>query len=270
MDRYAVFGNPIGHSRSPRIHALFAAQTGEELSYSAVMAPRDGFAVAVRQFVARGGRGANVTVPFKLDALATVDAVAPAAQRAGAVNTIIVELDGRLRGDNTDGTGLVRDLLANLGVVLDARRVLVIGAGGAVRGILQPLLDAGVGAVRLANRTPANAASIVAAFADPRLGLHVANERPYDLVINGTSAGLTGGERALPEGVFATGATAYDLSYGAAAAGFLRWANDQGARAAYDGLGMLVEQAAESFWLWRGVRPATASVIEHLRKDIQI
>lgn len=267
MDRYAVIGHPIGHSKSPRIHAAFAAQVGHVLTYSALYAPRDGFAATCARFIERGGLGLNVTVPFKLDALAFVHELDTFAAHAQAVNTIVVRTDGRRIGHNTDGIGLVRDLAANLGCELRGARVLVVGAGGAVRGIVVPLLDAGVEELRIANRTRANAESLVATFADARVATHDAGAPAFDVVLNATSAGLVGSNVEFPAGSVGARTFAYDLSYGPAARPFLGWAQDGGARRVADGLGMLVEQAAESFWLWRGVRPDTAPVIDMLARE---
>ncbi len=264
MDRYAVIGHPIGHSKSPRIHAAFAAQVGHQLTYSAIGAPRAGFAAACLQFIARGGRGLNVTVPFKLDAMAFVDVLDPLAEQAQAVNTIVVARDGRLEGYNTDGIGLVRDLTTNLGCALEGARLLIVGAGGAVRGIVAPLLGTGIAELRIVNRTRATAEMLVAAFNTPYFALHEGDDRPFDVVLNATSAGLTGDGIDLPEGAADGRTFAYDLSYGAAARPFLAWAKAAGAKGVADGLGMLVEQAAESFRLWRGVLPDTAPVIRML------
>lgn len=267
-ERYAVMGNPIAHSQSPRIHALFARQTGEDLVYNGILVPIDGFAAAVAEFETGGGRGLNITVPFKLEASNEVDRRTVRAERAGAVNTIAMTPAGRL-GDNTDGTGLIRDLRHNHGVELHGRRVLVLGAGGAVRGALPSLLAEAPAEVVLANRTRERAEAIAAVLADlGRVTVYdladLAGER-FDLVINGTSAGLQGEIPALPEDLRIGGATAYDMVYGEAPTAFCRWALDHGAARALDGLGMLVEQAAESFLLWRGIRPQTAAVIQALR-----
>lgn len=261
-------GNPIAHSQSPRIHTLFARQTGEDVIYDRILVPTDGFATAVTEFEAAGGRGLNITVPFKLQAWNQVDQRTARAERAGAVNTIAITPAGRL-GDNTDGTGLVRDLRHNHGVELHDRRILILGAGGAVRGILPSLLAETPAEIVIANRTRERAESIAAALAD--LGrVTVCNpaeltSEPFDLVINGTSAGLKGEIPALPEDLRIGGATVYDMIYGEAPTAFCRWALRHGAARALDGLGMLVEQAAESFLLWRGVRPQTAAVIQALR-----
>ncbi len=268
-DRYCVFGHPVGHSRSPAIHAAFAEQTGEAIEYTAIEAPLDDFAGAWRDFVAAGGRGANVTVPFKEEAYRLCDALSPRARRAGAVNTLILADDGGTRGDTTDGLGLVADLRRH-GVALAEARVLVLGAGGAVRGVLEPLLEAGPARLQIANRTAAKARALAEDFADlgPVAGSGFdAVEGPFDLVINGTSASLGGELPPLPDALFAPGATAYDMMYGAEPSVFLRWAEARGARG-IDGLGMLVGQAAESFHLWRGVRPDVAPVLEALRQAL--
>jgi shikimate dehydrogenase len=264
MDRYAVIGHPVGHSKSPRIHAAFAAQVGHRLSYSALGAPRAGFREACMRFIGQGGRGLNVTVPFKLEALELADVLDPLAAQAQAVNTIVVTGSGALEGHNTDGIGLVRDLTTNLGCVLRGARVLVVGAGGAVRGIVAPLLAEGVAELRVLNRTRATAQALVAAFDVPELALHAPGDGAYDVVLNATSAGLSGAGVDIPADTVHARTFAYDLSYGAAARPFMAWAHAAGAKGVRDGLGMLVEQAAESFRLWRGVMPDTAPVIRML------
>lgn len=269
MDRYAVIGNPVAHSKSPQIHEAFARATGQDMSYVRLLAPIGGFATAVADFARDGGRGLNVTVPFKLDAFAVAHTASDRAQAAGACNTLKRDREGWY-ADNTDGAGIVRDLTVNLGVALAGRDVLVLGAGGAARGILVPMFAEGPRSVTLANRTTAKADALAARFA-PR-GPIAAVAPPalagkdFDVVINATSAGLAG-EVTLPwpAGVLRPGAFAYDMSYADAPTTFLRWAQAQGARRFADGLGMLIEQAAESFFLWRGVRPATAPVFALLR-----
>ena len=269
-DRYAVIGNPIAHSKSPRIHTLFAARTGQDLVYEAILGPQGGFADCATAFRAAGGRGLNVTVPFKQDAWVWADRLSTRAERAGAVNTLKLDEDGVL-GDNTDGAGLVRDLETNLGCTLAGRRVLLLGAGGAARGVLAPLLAAGPAAVTIANRTPDKAAELALRFGD--LGLcygrsydELAGER-FDLLINATAAGLSGEVPPLPEGLLADAAWCYDMMYGDEPTAFVRWARAHGAAHAADGLGMLVEQAAEAFLIWRGVRPDTAPVLAALREE---
>ncbi|WP_017431038.1 shikimate dehydrogenase [Vreelandella jeotgali] len=268
-DRYAVFGNPVAHSKSPQIHAAFADQTGQSLRYTTVEAPEDDFAGAWQRFVQDGGRGANVTVPFKGDAFALSDTLSHRAQRAGAVNTLIMGGNGRTYGDNTDGIGLARDL-AHHEVTLKGKRVLMVGAGGAVRGVLAPLLAESPRELMIANRTAAKAVALAEAFADAGQvsggGLEDI-DGAFDVVINGSSASLSGDMPPLPDGLFAAGASAYDMMYGAEPTVFLRWAEARGART-IDGLGMLVEQAAESFFLWRSVRPDTTAVRASLRQAL--
>ncbi|HNQ05289.1 MAG TPA: shikimate dehydrogenase [Thiobacillaceae bacterium] len=265
-DHYAVFGNPIAHSMSPLIHAAFARQTGQDMDYTALLAPLDGFAETVRAFQAGGGRGANVTVPFKEQAHALARRRTPRAEAAGAVNTLLFG-DADILGDNTDGVGLVRDLMDNLGIVPRGLRILLMGAGGAARGVVLPLLEAAPRSLFIVNRTPARAVELARSFADrPGLaggGYEDLPGRQFDLVINATAAGLTGDLPPLPDATFADGAWAYDMLYGRVTP-FLDFARQRGARVA-DGLGMLVEQAAEAFYLWRGVRPDTGAVMRLLR-----
>lgn len=267
--RYAVMGNPIAHSLSPRIHTLFARQTGEHLVYERILVPIEGLPAALTEFETSGGCGLNITVPFKLQAWGLVERRSERAERSGAVNTIAMTPQGRL-GDNTDGVGLVRDLRSNHGVELRMRRVLILGAGGAVRGVLPDLLAEAPDEVVIANRTYYRAEQLAACYSD--LGrvaacefAELAGER-FDLIINGTSAGLSGEIPTLPETLRLAGAIVYDMLYGDSPTVFCRWALGQGAARALDGLGMLVEQAAESFHLWRGVLPQTAAVIEALRR----
>lgn len=272
MDRYAVIGNPIAHSKSPLIHAAFARQTGQDLSYEALLGPLDGFAATVRAFQAAGGRGMNVTVPFKLEAHALASEHSPRAEAAGAVNTLAFRPDGTIFGDNTDGAGLVRDLVANLGCPLAGRAVLLLGAGGAARGVVLPLLGAGPARLVIANRTPGKAEELVRQLA-PEAGpsamapssFAALAGQAFDLVINATSASLGDEAPPLPPGLYAPGALAYDMMYGKGDTPFLAAARADGAARLADGLGMLVEQAAESFLLWRGLRPDTAPVLAALR-----
>ncbi|AWQ83690.1 shikimate 5-dehydrogenase [Pseudomonas aeruginosa] len=271
MDRYCVFGNPIGHSKSPLIHRLFAEQTGEALVYDAQLAPLDDFPGFARRFFEQG-KGANVTVPFKEEAYRLVDELSERATRAGAVNTLIRLADGRLRGDNTDGAGLLRDLTANAGVELRGKRVLLLGAGGAVRGVLEPFLGECPAQLLIANRTARKAVDLAERFADLGVvrGCGFAEvEGPFDLIVNGTSASLAGDVPPLAQGVIEPGRTVcYDMMYAKEPTAFNRWAAERGAARALDGLGMLVEQAAEAFFLWRGVRPASAPVLETLRRQL--
>jgi shikimate dehydrogenase len=268
-DRYAVFGNPIAHSKSPRIHALFAAQTGQDMSYDTILAPPAGFAAAVNTFIGAGGCGANVTVPFKEEACRLAKTLTPRAQAAGAVNTLSFG-DGILHGDNTDGAGLVRDLQTNLGCDIAGRRILLLGAGGAARGVILPLLEAQPAALTLANRTEEKAFRLALEFTGKvavlpeACGFAQLAGQSFDLVINATSAGLSDSELPLPPHLFAPRALAYEMVYGRDTP-FMRQARAAGARTA-DGLGMLVEQAAAAFFVWRGVQPATAPVLAMLRK----
>jgi shikimate dehydrogenase len=272
-DRYAVFGNPIAHSKSPRIHALFARQTGQDMSYDAIQAPLDGFAAAVRAFAAGGGCGANVTVPFKEEAFRLATRLSERAAAAGAVNTLSFAVhDEGIVGDNTDGAGLVRDLKSNLGCDLAGRRVLLLGAGGAARGAILPLLQEAPAELFIANRTAEKAARLALEFARRAgAGLHPEGGgfeelagRRFDLVVNATSAGLQAAALPLPATLFAPQCLAYEMLYGRETS-FMAQARAGGARVA-DGLGMLVEQAAEAFFVWLGVRPATGPVLLALRE----
>ena len=270
MDRYGVFGNPIGHSKSPQIHRLFAAETGQALSYEPLLAPLDDFPGFARTFFLEGD-GANVTVPFKEQAFRLADELTERARRAGAVNTLKKLDDGRLLGDNTDGIGLVRDLKDNAGLSLTGKRILLLGAGGAVRGVLEPLLAERPGALVIANRTLAKAEQLAAEFAE--LGPVSASpfedlQGPFDLIINGTSASLAGELPPLADDLVRAGETfCYDMMYGASTTPFCGWAARLGAQTR-DGLGMLVEQAAAAFELWRGVRPDSAPVLASLREQL--
>ena len=271
-DRYAVIGNPVAHSRSPRIHAEFARATGEDLAYEAILAPLEGFAAAVAAFRAAGGRGLNVTVPFKLEAYRLASRRTPRAEQAGAVNTLSFVGEDAL-GDNTDGVGLVRDLEANLGAAIAGHRVLLLGAGGAARGVLFPLLGRRPAALTIANRTGSRAVELAALAAARRhacagIGFPELAGQAFDIVVNSTSASLSGEAPELPAGVFAPGSLAYDMVYGQGVTPFLAAARADGATRIADGLGMLVEQAAESFLVWRGVRPETAPVIRLLAAEL--
>ena len=267
-DRYAVFGHPIAHSKSPQIHAAFARQTGQDMTYEAILAPRDGFAASVAAFIAVGGRGANVTVPFKEEAFKLARRLSPRAQRAGAVNTLSFEADG-IRGDNTDGAGLVADLTRNLRCDLAGKRILLLGAGGAARGVIEPLLEQRPAALVIANRTVKRAQELAELFGRAMNDCGViacsfdAADTAFDLIINATAASLAGDLPPLSPRIFTADSLAYDLMYGHDTP-FLAFARSHGAATA-DGLGMLVEQAAEAFYLWRGVRPDTAPVIASLR-----
>ena len=262
-DRYAVVGNPIAHSKSPAIHALFAKQTGQDMEYAALLAPLDAFEAMVREFAAADGRGLNVTVPFKEQACRLADALTPRARAAGAVNTLSLDA-GRIAGDNTDGAGLVADITRTLGFGIAGKRVLLLGAGGAARGVILPLLDCGPRRLVIANRTADKAKALAGEFQGCAGAGFAEVADTFDLVINATSAGLSNAELPLSRGVFAPGCLAYDMVYGKATP-FILQAAAAGARCA-DGLGMLVEQAAEAFFVWRGVRPATAPVLAALRQ----
>jgi shikimate dehydrogenase len=265
-DRYAVIGNPIAHSRSPEIHAAFARATGEDLEYGRLLAPLDGFAASVAAFRAAGGRGLNVTLPFKGEACRLATERSARAAAVEAVNTLRFE-GTRILGDTTDGVGLVRDLDANLGVALGGRRVLLVGAGGASRSVIPALLDARPAAIVVVNRTAERAAALERQFGArvQATGFATLPRRPFDVVINATSAGHAGELPPLERTLFAADALAYDMTYGKGAEPFLALARAAGAARVADGLGMLVEQAAESFFLWRGVRPDTAPVLAMLR-----
>ncbi len=269
MDRYAVFGHPVGHSLSPRIHRLFAEETAQQIEYERIEPPLDGFAQALHEFRDAGGSGANVTVPFKEAAWDLAEQRSERAERAGAVNTLI--LGDILYGDNTDGEGLINDLRNNLGVGLAGKRILLIGAGGAARGVLGPLLAEQPARLIIANRTADRAQVLASAFSDvgnvDGIGLQALDGERFEVVINATSSGLAGEVPDLPASIVADGATAYDMLYGAEPTPFLRWADANGAFRTRDGLGMLVEQAAASFELWRHIRPSTEPVIEALRHD---
>jgi len=266
-DRYCVIGNPIAHSKSPIIHAAFAAQTGQDLTYQHELAPLGGFDAHVHGLMAAGVRGANVTVPFKLDAARLATRLSARAQAAGAVNTLSFQ-DGDIVGDNTDGAGLVADIVRNAGVDLLGARVLLLGAGGAARGVVLPILEAGAAGVVVANRTRATADAMVAAFADARVTAceYADVDAVFDVVVNATSASLAGELVPVPPVAFGAGTLAYDMMYAAAPTPFMVFAASHGAQVR-DGLGMLVEQAAEAFAVWRGVRPDTAPMFSLLRQS---
>jgi len=265
-DHYAVIGNPIAHSKSPHIHQAFARQTGQHIEYERILGSLGDFAGDVRRFVAAGGRGLSITVPFKEQAWALLADRTERADTAGAVNTLIVLDGGTLRGDNTDGVGLIRDLTVNCGIELAGRRVLLVGAGGAARGVLHPLLAAGPAELVIANRTAAKAVALAASVDGVvGCGLDEIEGRAFDLIINATASGLDGGVPALSDDCLADGGATYDLFYADEPTPFCRWGLAHGASIAVDGLGMLVEQAAEAFSIWRGVRPETAPVIASLR-----
>jgi shikimate dehydrogenase len=271
-DAYAVMGNPISHSKSPLIHSLFAQATGQRMSYVAIEGPKGvagGFAGAVDAFRSAGGLGLNVTVPFKLDAFAYATEASARARQAGAVNAMKF-VGARVLAENFDGVGLVRDIQHNLGCALAGRSVLVLGAGGATRGALMPLLQAGAARVVVANRTPERARAVVADIAPGHAGVagggfaDLAHEGTFDVVLNATSASLFAELPPVPAHVFAPHSLAYELAYGKGLTPFLTLARSAGVTQVADGVGMLVEQAAEAFEWWRGVRPDTRSVIDRL------
>jgi shikimate dehydrogenase len=272
-DRYAVMGNPVAHSLSPRVHAAFARQTGQRIVYEAIQVDEGGFPQAVGNFQAAGGKGLNITLPFKREAWRLADSRSQRAELAGAVNTMMFLDGGRIHGDNTDGAGLVRDLTVNLGVALGGRRVLLVGAGGAASGALGPLLDERPAEIVIVNRTVDRALELARSFAASAApvsgcGFGDLRDRAFDVIINCTSASLHGEALPLPPSVLAPGCWCYDMMYGREPTPFLRWAGAHGAPGRADGLGMLVEQAAESFLLWRGVRPDTAPVRAELRSAL--
>ncbi|MEP2247841.1 shikimate dehydrogenase [Marinobacter sp.] len=272
-DLYAVVGNPISHSKSPRIHSLFARQTGEQLEYTAIQAPEDDFAGTVEGFFERGGKGLNITVPFKEQAWQLADLRTQRAERAGAANTLYKDSKGSLTADNTDGKGLVTDLMVNHGVRLAGKRLLVLGAGGARRGVLGPILAEEPAALTIANRTLAKAEGLVSFFEPVAGDTHLEAcgfEQPtsaFDIIINGTSASLQGDLPPVSTNVIGADTVIYDMMYSLQTTTFNQWALDRGATRVFDGLGMLVEQAAESFRIWRGKTPDTRPVIEELRND---
>lgn len=269
-DLYTVVGNPIGHSKSPQIHNAFAAQTRQDLLYTATLVPLDGFADAAEKFFRHGGMGMNITVPFKEDAYRFASDYSEHARRAQAVNTLKKLDDGTIYADNTDGIGLVRDLTVNHNIELAGKRILLLGAGGAVRGVLQPLLEQKPSELVIANRTLSKAEALAADFAD--LGTVSASafdslNGTFDVVINGTSASLAGDVPPLPAAVLTPATVCYDMMYSNGLTAFNLWAHNQGVQKTIDGLGMLVEQAAAAFGLWRGVQPETAAVMQSLRTE---
>jgi shikimate dehydrogenase len=267
-DRYAVFGNPVRHSKSPLIHATFARETGQDLTYEAIEPPQDGFAAAVERFRAEGGRGFNITTPFKLEAFALADRHTERAQHAGASNCVKLDCDG-ITAENFDGIGVVNDIQRNLGFALRGRRVLMLGAGGAARGALVPILEQHPGTLYIANRDLPKARTLreeFARFGDFGAGSYeeLAGMEPFDVVLNATSASLHGEVPPVPARAFARNGLAYEMVYGRGLTPFLRVGRDRGVAHLADGVGMLVEQAAEAFLWWRGVRPRTQALIDQL------
>ncbi len=272
-DKYAVFGNPIKHSKSPVIHREFARQCDQDMQYRAVRVELDAFETAARNFFDAGGCGLNITVPFKQQAYEFAERLTDRAMRAGAVNTLSRSGDGVIEGDNTDGIGLVRDMVANLGWAVQGLRVLILGAGGAVRGVLEPLLRERPRELLVVNRTAERAQQLVEEFSDIGSleggGYELIEDRQFELIINATSAGLSGEMPELPSTVLTERSCCYDMVYGPEPTPFMRWAAHHAAWAVSDGLGMLVEPAAQSFFIWRGVRPETRSVITQLRESME-
>ncbi len=268
-DRYAVIGNPIAHSKSPDIHARFAVQTGQHLTYERMLAPLDGFEQAVQDFIRAGGKGANVTVPFKLEAHALATTLTPRAKAAGAVNTLRFDGDA-ITGDNTDGIGMVSDIVRNAGIAIMGKKVLLLGAGGAARGVILPILDEHPAELVIANRTISKAADLATQFA-PHGRVSASNfedlQSRFDIIINATSASLSDDLPPISPAVFGNSTFAYDMMYGKEPTVFMRFASSHEA-VVRDGLGMLVEQAAEAFFVWRGVRPDTAPVFAELRAKL--
>lgn len=273
-DLYCVMGNPVEHSKSPWIHARFAQLTGEHIDYGKRLVTLDGFAQAVREFRDQGGKGCNITVPFKFEAAALASELTERARRAGACNTLRFDAN-RSAGDNTDGVGLVADIQQNAGVTLSGQDLLLIGAGGAAAGVLGPLIEAGPRRIVIANRTLDKAQVLVASHGAYAASHGVALSAcgldgvigSFGVVINATASSLSGSGVPVPHSVLQSGALAYDMMYGPAARTFMDWARKHGA-IARDGLGMLVEQAAEAFFFWRGVRPPSASVLAELRSSL--
>ena len=272
-DNYAVMGNPISHSKSPQIHAAFAKQTGQRIVYTATQVDPGGFAQAVGNFFANGGKGLNVTVPFKTEAWALADELGPEAKQAGAVNTLLMNAEGKLVGRNTDGIGLVRDILHNHGGKIAGQKILLLGAGGAARGVLQPLLAEGPAQLQIANRTASRAQALAADFNAlgdiSGGGFDDLNGQHFDLIINASASSLQGEVPPLPDNCCTATTWCYDMMYGADPTPFMQWAEQHGATKNMDGLGMLVEQAAESFLHWRGVRPETGTVIQQIKNELR-
>jgi shikimate dehydrogenase len=275
-DRYVVIGNPIAHSKSPLIHTEFAKQTGEDLIFESRLAPLDGFVEEVNAFRKHGGRGMSVTLPFKLEAFELATEKSPRALDAGAINMLKFSADS-VFGDNTDGVGLTRDITQNLGISIRDKRVLLIGAGGAARGVMYPLLQEAPASLTISNRTIETAQQLINRYFEisffkktqlAALPFADLAGHSFDIVINASSASVTGQALPLPADLFARGSLAYEMMYGKGRTPFLKFARDDGAAKTCDGLGMLVEQAAEAFYLWRGVRPDTQFVLNKLKNSL--
>jgi len=273
LDRYCVFGNPIEHSKSPQIHAAFARQTGQRLEYTRRLVAPEAFAEAAGEFFVGGGAGANVTVPFKQDAFNFADLLTDRAKIAGAVNTLARVEDNQIIGDNTDGVGMVHDIVQRLGWKINGKRILILGAGGAVRGVLLPLLQEQPALLAIANRTRSKAEELAELFSEfgttKGYSFNTLPNEPFDLIINGTSAGFSGDVPPVHFGCFADDSAVYDMMYGDEPTEFLKFAQDMGVKHVSDGLGMLVGQAAESFRLWRGVEPEIKPVMELLTAEAE-
>lgn len=278
--RYAVMGNPIKHSKSPQIHAAFAQQTAQNIEYTAIHVDVGGFAQAVAHFQGHGGKGLNVTVPFKLDAWKLSDRLSERAKRAGAVNTLILKQDGSIEGDNTDGIGLVNDIIDHLAWPVTDKKILILGAGGASRGVIGPVLDKKPASLYIVNRTASKATELAALFSntndykrDGRInagGYDSLSGQQFDLIINATAASLQGEIPPLPDNLLNSPGYCYDMMYSTQATPFMQWAKKQGSEHIADGLGMLVGQAAESFNLWRGVKPEVSPVIQMIRQSLSL
>jgi shikimate dehydrogenase len=275
-DRYAVMGNPIKHSKSPQIHTAFARQTEQKIEYTAIHVDVGGFNQAVSHFQAHGGKGLNVTVPFKLDAWKLSDSLTERAERAGAVNTLSLDKDGTIQGDNTDGIGLVNDIIDNLSWPIKQQRILILGAGGASRGVIGPILDQQPSSVFIANRTASKAVELAHMFAEHSDNYSVTGggytdliDQQFDLVINATAASLQGEVPPLPDNLLTQPGYCYDMMYADSSTAFMQWAQRYGAQHIADGLGMLVGQAAESFKIWRGIKPQISPIIKTIRHSMQ-
>jgi len=272
-DRYAVFGDPIGHSKSPQIHQFFAGQTQQDIIYDAQAVPADQFNQAVSNFFTQGGKGLNCTVPLKELAWQRADLLSQRARLSKAVNTLAIQADGRLLGDNTDGAGLLTDLLVNQQIPLSNQRILILGAGGAARGIIEPLLRQSPSRLVIANRTETKAIDLCQDFSQlgeiQACGYRAIKTLQFDLIINATSASLTGQLPPLTDSLLAADGCCYDLAYADQPTAFVRWGKERGANKSLDGLGMLIEQAAEAFFIWRGVRPETVTLIKQLQNKRQ-
>ena len=271
LDRYAVVGNPVAHSLSPRIHAEFAGQTGQAMSYEAIEIATDGFAAGIAALQQQGYRGVNVTVPFKREAWELCDELSARARIAGAVNTLVLQADGAIHGDNTDGVGLVRDLTHNLKINIPGQNLLLLGAGGAVRGVLEPLLALSPAQLTIANRSVDKARALARDFESfgkiEVLAYDQLKPEGYHLIINATAAGLSNQLPPISAAALDRGGVCYDMMYNLnAPTAFVEWSIEQGVQQSYDGLGMLIEQAAEAFRIWRGMRPDTSQLAAKLRR----